>query len=102
MLSIFEGRMRLRKAAFSTFMLASALYILLPTADEIFIHPALGLFFSYVFHIPLSLGIVLSILLYRAAGFGCLITALVIGGKPIYGKLKASITKTVLKFKNSK
>ncbi len=74
-------------------MLASSLYILLPTADEIFIHPAFGLFLSYVLQIPLVYGVLLSIIIYRTIGLGCLLGALLIGGRPIYGKLKESLAK---------
>ena len=49
-------------------MLATSLYILLPTADEIFIHPAFGLFLSYVLQIPLVYGVFLSIIIYRTIG----------------------------------
>lgn len=75
-------------------MLATSLYILLPTADEILIHPAFGLFLSYVLGVPLVYGVFLSIIIYRAIGFGCLIVALLTGGRPIYGKLKESLAKT--------
>jgi len=44
--------MRFRKIVFPAFMLGSSLYILLPTADEILIHPTLGLFLSYGLNIP--------------------------------------------------
>jgi hypothetical protein len=85
--------MRLRKVAFSAFMLATSLYILLPTADEIFIHPAFGLFLSYVLQIPLIYGVFLSIIIYRTIGLGCLLVALVIGGRPIFNKFKESLAK---------
>jgi hypothetical protein len=38
-----------RKIAFSAAMLAIAIYMLLPTADEVVIHPTLGLLLSYAF-----------------------------------------------------
>lgn len=85
--------MRLRKVAFSAFMLALSLYILLPTADEIFIHPAFGLFLSYVFHIPLVLGVLLSVIIYRTVGLCCLLVALLVGGRPIYDKFKENLAK---------
>jgi hypothetical protein len=85
--------MRLRKVAFPAFMLATSLYILLPTADEIFIHPAFGWFLSYVLQIPLVYGVLLSIIIYRLVGFACLMVALVFGGKPIYERLKLSLAK---------
>jgi hypothetical protein len=83
-----ESEMRLRKVAFPAFMLATSLYILLPTADEVFIHPAFGMFLSIVFQIPLVYGVLLSIIIYRAVGVGCLLVSLLFGGRPIYYRLK--------------
>ena len=85
--------MRLTKLAFPAFMLGTSLYILLPTADEILIHPTLGLFLSYTLNIPLVYGVLLSVILYRTLGCLCLIAALVTGGRPIYAKLKERLTK---------
>jgi hypothetical protein len=80
--------MRVRKVAFPAVMLGVSLYILLPTADEIVIHPVLGLFFSYMLNIPFVYGVLLSVVVYRGIGVTCLLDALLTGGKPIYNKLK--------------
>jgi len=93
MLLIIESEMRFRKIAFPAFMLGASLYILLPTADEIFIHPAFGFFLSIVLHIPLVYGVLLSIIIYRTIGLCCLFAALVTGGKPIYCKLRENWAK---------
>lgn len=85
--------MHLRKVAFPAFMLGTSLYILLPTADEIFIHPAFGLFLSYILQIPLIYGVFLSIIIYRTVGVGCLLVALLKGGRPIYDKFKERLAK---------
>ncbi len=77
-------------------MLGASLYILLPTADEILIHPALGLLLSQAFHIPYLEGILLSVALWRVLGFSCLGAALATGGKPAYAKLKESLSKKKL------
>jgi hypothetical protein len=88
-----KSGMRLRKVAFSAFLLAVGLYILLPTADEIVIHPVFGLFLSIVLHLPLVYGVLLSIVIYRSIGLACLLVALLVGGKPIYSKLKERFRK---------
>jgi hypothetical protein len=95
-----EKRMQLRKVAFSTFLLGLGVYILLPTADEIIIHPVFGLFLSYVLNLPLAIGVLLSIIIYRAIGALCVLSALLIGGKPIYQHLKETIKKKKQKTKN--
>ena len=85
--------MQLRKVAVSTFLLGLGVYILLPTADEIIVHPTFGWFLSYVFNIPLALGILLSVAIYRGVGVACLLGALGLGGKPVYAKLKDRLRK---------
>ncbi len=85
--------MQLKKVAVSTFLLGMGAYIWLPTADEIVIHPAFGLFLSYVFNIPLPYGLILSIIIYRGVGTGCLLGSLAIGGKPAYRVLKAKLSR---------
>jgi hypothetical protein len=88
--------MRLRKVAFSAFMLATSIYILLPTADEIFIHPAFGFFLCYVLGIPLVYGVLLSVIIYRLVGVTCLFVALVLGGRPIYDRFRVGFAKKSL------
>ena len=85
--------MQLRRVAFPTFLLGTSLYILLPTPDELVIYPVLGLFLSYVFQMPLVYGVLLSMIIYRGLGVGCLFGALLIGGKSIYYKLKERYQK---------
>jgi hypothetical protein len=90
--------MQLRKVAFPTVLLGTGIYILLPTPDELVIYPTLSVLFSFVFHIPLIYAILLSMIIYRGAGVGCLLGALLIGGKPVYYKLKEKYyTKMMLK-----
>jgi hypothetical protein len=80
--------MTLRKAVFSTFLFSTSIYILLPTPDELLIYPSLALFFSFAFHLPFVYDLLLAMVMYRSLGSFCLLGALVIGGKPIYNKLK--------------
>jgi len=82
-----------RKVASSAFMFSTSLYILLPTPDELVIYPVLGLFFVYSLHIPFVYGVLLAMIIYRTIGCVCLAGALMIGGKPIYYKLKEKISK---------
>ena len=84
----------LRKVALSTFLLAFSLYIFLPTPDELFIYPAVGLFLTYAFHISFLFAIFLVTLLYYGSGVVSLSAALLIGGKPVYHLLKARLRKT--------
>jgi hypothetical protein len=85
--------MRLRKVAVSAFLLGLGVYIWLPTADEIVIHPTLGLFFSYILHINYAYGVLLSIIIYRGIGSACLLGALLLGGKPVYYTLKEKLKR---------
>jgi hypothetical protein len=90
--------MRLRRVAVSTFFLGLGVYIWLPTADEIAIHPTFGWFLAYVLNIPLVYGVLLSMLIYRGVGTASLLGALILGGKPVYTKLKERFSR---KTKNS-
>jgi hypothetical protein len=83
----------LRKVALSTFLLGFSLYIFLPTPDELFIYPAVGLFLTYTFHISFLYAVVLVTLFYYGAGAVSMAAALLIGGKPIYFMLKEKYEK---------
>ena len=74
-------------------MLGLGVYIWLPTADEIVIHPTLGLFFSIVLHINYAYGVLVSIIIYRTIGSACLFGALLLDGKPVYDKLKEKLRR---------
>jgi len=73
--------------------LGLGVYIWLPTANEIVIHPTFGLFLSIVLHINYAYGVLLSIIIYRIVGSACLLGALLLGGKPVYYKLKEKLRK---------
>jgi hypothetical protein len=85
--------MRLRKVAVSVFLLGLGVYIWFPTADEIVIHPTFGLFLSYIMHINYAYGLLLSIIIYRGVGSICLVGALLLGGKPVYYKLRDKLRR---------
>jgi hypothetical protein len=85
--------MQLRKVAVSVFLLGLGVYIWLPTADEIVVHPTFGLFLSIVLHINYAFGVLLSIIIYRTVGSAFLLGALLLGGKPIYNKLKEKLRR---------
>ena len=85
--------MQLSKFTFSAFFLGLGVYIWLPTADEIVIHPTFGLFLSIILHINYAYGVLLSIIIYRTIGSACLLGALLLGGKPVYNKLKEKLRR---------
>ena len=85
--------MQLRRVAVSAFLLCLGVYIWLPTVDEILIHPTFGLFLSYVLHIDYAYGVLFSIVIYRGIGSACLFGAILLGGKPIFYKLKEKLRR---------
>ena len=85
--------MTLRKVGFSACLLAVALYIFLPTPDELFIYPVAGLFLSFTLHVSIVYAVLLITLFYYGAGAISLLGALMIGGKPIYNNLKVMYRK---------
>ena len=88
----------IRKVGFSAFLLGAGLYILLPTPDELVIYPVVGLFFSYIFHMPILYSVLLTMVIYRALGVFTLLGALIVGGKPAYRLLKSRFRKTVIPY----
>ena len=86
--------MRSRKQiSLAIVLLSVALYILLPTLDEVLIHPVFGLFLSQVLDLHIVHGTLLSVIIYRSIGVACLVGALIIGGRPIYQKLRSRFGK---------
>lgn len=77
-----------KRVSVASVLLGLFLYISVPSPEEIFIHPALGLLLSQIFGLPFASGILLSVILYRVVGVGCLLSALLLGGRPLYQKLK--------------
>ena len=89
--------MYFRKTAYSAFLLAFALYIFLPTPDELVIYPVIGFFLTYTFHVSIVLAVLLISLFYYGAGVASLLGALIIGGKPIFINLKERFRKKDIK-----
>lgn len=77
------------KIAIALILLSIAFYILIPSPDELFLHPAVGFLLSKVLVLSWSYGIFLSLIIYRGLGVVCFIAALLIGGKAIKKKIKA-------------
>ena len=76
--------MGLRKTAFSTFLLALALYVFLPTPDQILIFPVVTAFLAYGLHVSVVFALILTSLFYYGVGVASLLGALAIGGKSMY------------------
>jgi hypothetical protein len=85
--------MRFGKVAFAALLLAAAAYLLIPTFDELIIHPTFAAILAATLNIPYPHAILFSIIIYRAVGVGCLFFALAVGGKPAFYKLKEKIRR---------
>lgn len=83
-----------KRVIVASVLLGVSLYILLPSPEEVIIHPALGILLSQIFGFPYLSGILLSVIIYRVIGVGCLLCALLLGGRPIYQKLKTRLKRT--------
>jgi multidrug efflux pump subunit AcrB len=83
----------LRKVALSTFLLAFAIYIFLPTPDEVFIYPVATVFLCYTLHLSVISAVLLVTLFYYGSGVVALLGALMIGGKPIYNSFQERFRK---------
>jgi len=85
--------MRLRRVVISACLLGLGVYILLPTPDEIVIHPTLGLLLSYALNINIAYSVLLSVIIYRGIGSLCILCAILLGGNSAYKQLKERLKK---------
>ena len=59
-------------------LVALGVYILLPTPDELVIHPTVAGLLYLIFRIPLEIGFILSFFAYRSVGAFAFVAALLI------------------------
>lgn len=85
--------MRLRRIAISIALLGLGVYILLPTPDEIIIHPAFGFLLSYALNTNIAYGVLLSVIIYRGIGCLCILCAILLGGKSAFKQLIERLKK---------
>ena len=68
-------------------LMASGVYIIVPTPDELVVHPLMGCFLSRYLNVSFQTGVMLSIGTYLVIGFAFIVSSIVIGGTVILDEL---------------
>ena len=68
-------------------LMASGVYIIAPTPDELVVHPLMGCLLSRYLNVSVQTGVMLSIGAYLVIGFAFLVSSVVIGGTVILDEL---------------
>ena len=90
----------IRRVPLSFALLAVGLYIVVPTPDEILIHPFMGYMLSKAFNTSIKTGIIWSCTAYISIGILFLASSLLLGGRIILHELNSKIyagTSTIIR-----
>ncbi len=69
----------------------TGMFIVVPSPDELLIHPCLGYAYTRLFGIDLKAGIILSLITYNGMGLVMVIGSLIIGGRVAVNELNNQI-----------
>jgi hypothetical protein len=70
----------------------SGIFVVIPTPDELLIHPFIGYIYSILFGIDLKTGIIWSIVSYNSLGCLMILAAIIIGGKYVLIELNTQLS----------
>ncbi|MFH2111721.1 MAG: hypothetical protein ABIJ47_10745 [Candidatus Bathyarchaeota archaeon] len=90
----------MRRLPLSFALLAVGIYIVVPTPDEILIHPFMGYMLSKAFNTSFKTGIIWSCTIYVSIGLIFLASSLLLGGRIILHEINSKIyagTSTIIK-----
>ncbi len=68
-------------------LMASGVYIIVPTPDELVLHPLTGCLLSRYLNVSIQTGVIMSIGAYLVIGFAFLVSSIVIGGTVVLDEL---------------
>lgn len=74
-------------------LMASGVYIIVPTPDELVLHPLMGCLLSRYLNVSIQTGVILSIGAYFVIGFAFLVSSIVIGGTVVLDELNHRMTE---------
>jgi len=72
-------------------MMAYAIYIIVPTPDELVLHPFMGYIFTRLFDVNIQTGIVWSVGFYNSIGLVLLGLSLLIGGRLVLDEMRRNV-----------
>lgn len=82
----------MRRIPLSFALMAVGIYIVIPTPDELLIHPFMGYLFSMAFNVNLQTGILWSCTFYVTLGVMFLAGSIIIGGRTIICELNNKVS----------
>ncbi len=72
-------------------LMMSGIFVVIPTPDELLIHPFIGYIYSILFGIDLKTGIIWSIISYNTLGCLMIMAAIIIGGRCVLIELNTQL-----------
>ena len=76
-----------RRLPLAFVLMASGVYIIVPTPDELVLHPLMGCLLSRYLNVSIQVGVIMSVGVYLVIGFAFLVSSIVIGGTVVLDEL---------------
>ncbi|MFH1179466.1 MAG: hypothetical protein V1710_03810 [Candidatus Bathyarchaeota archaeon] len=82
-----------RRLPLALTLMMSGVFMVVPTPDELLIHPFIGYAYTRIFNIDLKTGIILSIISFNALGLFMILISLIIGGRFVLVELNNQMSQ---------
>ncbi len=82
-----------RRLPLALTLMMSGVFIVVPTPDELLIHPFIGYAYTRIFNIDLKTGIIWSIISFNALGLFMILISLIIGGRFVLVELNNQMSQ---------
>ncbi len=82
-----------RRLPLALTLMMSGVFIVVPTPDELLIHPFIGYAYTIIFNIDLKTGIIWSIISYNTLGLFMILISLIIGGRFVLVELNNQMSQ---------
>ncbi len=82
-----------RRLPLALTLMMSGVFVVVPTPDELLIHPFIGYAYTIIFNIDLKTGIIWSIISYNTLGLFMILISLIIGGRFVLVELNNQMSQ---------
>ena len=82
-----------RRLPLALTLMMSGVFMVVPTPDELLIHPFIGYAYTRIFNIDLKTGIIWSIISYNTLGLFMILISLIIGGRFVLVELNNQMSQ---------
>ncbi len=82
-----------RRLPLALALMAYSIFIIVPTPDELAIHPVVGYLFARLFNVSIQTGILWSIGFYNCVGLVLLAVSLALGGRVALNRLTGAVAQ---------